>query len=469
MKIFSYLNLFKETNFIFSILLIVLGFLNLKYLFIKLKKNNFYIQRDIFELLLIFTLLVFFIISISPPSMADALDYHYGIPLYLLNYNEVPNVYLWLHGALANNGEFINTLAIFLGSDNFGSILQYFALICFLIFLKSKIQNKKKLIFVYIFILCSPTLLQLISGPKFLLFPQILTATAIFLVLEKKKIQTIDFIFICILLMGSSQFKLSFLLSGAVLGIVLFYKAFKINKLNTIFSSIILFSFFLSPTIFWNYFQLVDFNFQNIFSSVPIEMIKSLQLYKENDFIYPINLLIPSSLGKITTILGFQFLILFFIFKRTKEFNYLILITLIVISLHYFLSMNVSRIYYEFILWFAVGFYFIKDKKINFSFFSKLIMPQMIIVLGIATYFAIIAFPAIFSNDYRDKFMIQNSFEYESIKWANKTLPKDAKIISDLRSVSLYKNEFIPTDWLQYNIQNDKLHEYLEIIQKKKN
>ena len=48
-------------------------------------------------------------------------------------------------------------------------------------------------------------------------------------------------------------------------------------------------------------------------------MIKSLQLYKENDFIYPINLLIPSSLGKITTILGFQFLILFLFLKEQKN------------------------------------------------------------------------------------------------------------------------------------------------------
>ena len=468
LKIFSYLNFFKETNFIFSGLLISLGLFNLKYLFSKLKKNSFYIPKDIFELLLVFTLLTFFIISISPPSMADALDYHYGVPLYLLNYNEVPSVYFWIHGALANNGEFINTLAIFLGSDNFGSLLQYFSLICFLVFLKGKVQSKKKLIFIYIFILCSPTLLQLISGPKFLLFPQILTATAIFLILDKKKIQTIDFIFICILLMGSSQFKLSFLLSGVVLGLVLFYKAFKINKINTIFSSILLFLFFLSPTIFWNYSQLVDFHLQNIFSSVPNEMINSIQKYRENNYIFPFNLLIPSSLGKITTILGFQFFILFLIFKRTKELNFLISITLVVISLHYFLSLNISRIYYEFILWLAVGFYFTKDKNNDYLFFSKLIIPQMVIVLGIASYFAIITLPSIFSNEYRDKFMSQNAYEYESIKWVNKTLPKDAKVISDLRSVSLYKNEFIPTDWLKHNIPNNKLSEYLNIIQNKK-
>ena len=53
--------------------------------------------------------------------------------------------------------------------------------------------------------------------------------------------------------------------------------------------------------------------------------------------IYPLNLLIPSSLGKVTTILGIQFLILFLIFKRSKELNFLLFITLVVISLHYFM------------------------------------------------------------------------------------------------------------------------------------
>ena len=118
--------------------------------------------------------------------MADALDYHYGFSIYLLNFNEVPSPYLWIHGATAGNGEFINTLGLFLGTDNFGTLLQLFSLICFLLFLRKKLINKNKFLFLCIFILSSPTLLQLISGPKFLLFPQIITATALLIVIEKK-------------------------------------------------------------------------------------------------------------------------------------------------------------------------------------------------------------------------------------------------------------------------------------------
>ena len=117
--------------------------------------------------------------------MADALDYHYGFSIYLLNFNEVPSPYLWIHGATAGNGEFINTLGLFRYRQLWDIITIIFFNMFFIIF-KKKLINKNKFLFLCIFILSSPTLLQLISGPKFLLFPQIITATALLIVIEKK-------------------------------------------------------------------------------------------------------------------------------------------------------------------------------------------------------------------------------------------------------------------------------------------
>ena len=109
----------------------------------SIRNSNFFVQ------------FLLFIISISPPSMADALDYHYGIPLYLLKFNELPDPYLWIHGTLANNGEIINALALYVGTDNFGSLIQFFHFFLYF-FLSEKVQDKKKLIFLIIFIICSP-------------------------------------------------------------------------------------------------------------------------------------------------------------------------------------------------------------------------------------------------------------------------------------------------------------------------
>ena len=74
--------------------------------------------------------------------------------------------------------------------------------------------------------------------------------------------------------MGASQFKLSFLLSGAIIGAYLFLKTFIYGKIKIqiLTSSLILSAIFFAPTFLWNYSQLIDFNYQNIFSAVPIPL-----------------------------------------------------------------------------------------------------------------------------------------------------------------------------------------------------
>ena len=144
------------------------------------------------------------------------------------------------------------------------------------------------------------------------------------------------------------------------------------NKVKVVSLGVFLLIIFFIPTSIWNYNQLDNFIFQNIFTTMPIEAIESLQEYRENfNYIYPFNLIFPNSISAISSILGFQFLILFIIFKNKKETNILLFITISTIILHYYLSMNEARIYYEFILWLAVGIYFIDDSKINYNFFKN--------------------------------------------------------------------------------------------------
>ena len=120
--------------------------------------------------------------------------------------------------------------------------------------------------------------------------------------------------------MGAAQFKLSFLLSGSIIGTFLFFKSFMNNKVKVVSLGVFLLIIFFIPTSIWNYNQLDNFIFQNIFTTMPIEAIESLQEYRENfNYIYPFNLIFPNSISAISSILGFQFLILFIIFKNKKK------------------------------------------------------------------------------------------------------------------------------------------------------
>ncbi len=468
--------IFKQSVIIISYILILLGIININ--FIKdlkiLIKGIIRNKNILFKFTIIFSFLLFILISLGPPSMSDALDYHFGVPLYLLNHSILPNHEIWLHGSLFGYGELLSAIGLYLKTDNFFTFFQLFSLILFFEFLIQKEKDHTKLFFVIIFIISSPVILFLISGPKSLLFPQLLTATSLYLIVKEKKFDLKNLIIIGIFLLGASQFKLSFILSGAVIGFFLLMKAFKFNK-SFIFNLALLFLFFVIPKIYYNFTQVSEFNFINIITTLPEIFLENLSNYKDNNFIYPVNLFIPSSLGSITTMLGFQILLLFFIKKINKEFKLILLITFFTIFLHIIFGQQTSRIYFEFILWIGIGFCFLD--KINFKnkIFTYSLFPQLSLVIVISFYFTINILPSLISLDLRDKFMDKNSYEYSGIKWVNKEIPSNITVISELRSHSLFVSEFIPFENIHKLQETKKYITYLKLkepkflITKKKN
>lgn len=467
LKIITYLGFFNKLYIVLSFFFLLVGIFNLKNIIPHFHYKNYLVRGSKFNIIIILSLLSFLLISVAPPSMADALDYHYGIPLYLLKYYQIPNINFWLYANVGGNGDIFNAVALYLKTDNFVSVLQFVCLVLFLIFLKKEIHNNNKFIFASIFVISSPTLLQLLSGPKFMILPQIMTALALYFCIRNKKIEVIDFIFILILVMGASQFKSSFLISGFLIGLYALIKTLKVNFLQVLFYSFLLSLFFFIPTAVWNFFQISDFNLVNIFSIMPEQMMINMKIFKENDFIYPINIFIPSSLGKVSTILGFQIFFLLFFLKKSSKYNLVLIFIFFTIILHYFLGMNVARMYYEFILWGAIGLIFSQNDNKKYYFYSKIILPQTIIVICFSLYFSFITIPTLFSNKARDNFMNKNTFYYEGVKWVNKNLPNNAKIISTIRSVALLKNDFAPTDILDFNLNEYETLKYLKLLKQK--
>ena len=468
LKIFAYLGFFNSINLILSYTFLIFGVYNLINLKTFYKNYFFFSFGNKIEILIFISISLLFLTSIAPPTMADALDYHYGLPLYLLSNNHFPDYSLWLNAIVAGNGDIFNAIGLYLGTDNFGSLIQLFSLMLFFLFIKKNVVNKDKVNFIIIFILSSPTILQLISGPKFLLAPQLMTTLALYFYLKLKKIDVVDFIFISILLMGAAQFKSSFIISGFLIGFLVFIKSFKLNKVKTIINSFLLVFIFFLPTAIWNFFQVSSFQLINIFTSMPNEMMNDMKTWKENDFIFPVHLFIPSTLGKISTIIGLQFFLLFFFFKRSKESKIIFQIILTTIFIHYFLGMNVGRMYFEYILWSSVAFIFIDQYKFNFRFFTIILLPLFLFVTFLSVFFVTTSIPSIFSNKHRNQFMINNSSDYEAIQWVNDTLPINGKVISDLRSVAFLKKEFASTDWLVFDVNEIDLMNYYKILKKQK-
>ena len=396
--------------------------------------------------------------------MADALDYHFGVPLYLLNHSELPNQDIWLHGSLFGNGELFNAIGLYLNTDNFFTFLQFLSFLLFIEFLFVEENDDKKRIFVLLFMMSSPVILFLISGPKPLLFPQLLTTASLYILIKEKKINTENILLIGILLLGAVQFKLSFLLSSTILGLYLFLNQFKNNK--KVFIYLILISiFFVLPKIIYNYNQVEHFQLINIFTTLPETFLENLAGFRDSDMIYPLNLFIPNSYGGITTIIGFQLFLLIFIKKITKKIFLILLITFFTIILHFIFGQQTSRIYFEFLLWISLIFYFLDKKYFNYKISTYILIPQFCLVGLIGFYFALTISFSLINIDLRDKFMKKNSFEYQAIQWSNNQNLSNEILISELRSNAFFINKVIPLENI-HNLQQTK--NYVKYLNKKK-
>ena len=190
------------------------------------------------------------------------------VPLYLLNHSFLPNQDIWLHGSLFGYGELMSAIRLYLKTDNFFTFFQILSLILFFEFLVKKEKDQNRLLFVLFFIISAPVILFLISGPKPLLFPQLLTTVALYLLIKEKKFDQKNLLLIGIFLLGAAQFKLSFILSGSVIGLFLLIKAYKIHK-QTILNLILLTLF-----IFYQKFIIILTKFQNL------NLLISLQLFQ---------------------------------------------------------------------------------------------------------------------------------------------------------------------------------------------
>jgi hypothetical protein len=219
--IFILIGLSKFLSIIFTYVLLSFGFYNF---FLILKKFNFskiLHYESYFILLIIF---LFLILSVTPPTMADSLDYHLGVANFVnKNYNW-PNPSMWLHANISGLGEVYNFLGLNVYSDVAGSLSQVVGLASFLHYFSNIIKNYEKKILFNLFIISSPVIIFLVSGAKFLLLPQLITTLVLYYLISNKKLNENLFLLIVFLLCGVANFKLSFLISGLVLGLVALMK-----------------------------------------------------------------------------------------------------------------------------------------------------------------------------------------------------------------------------------------------------
>jgi hypothetical protein len=473
--IFSVFGLFQYI-FLIGILMI---FLSIFYL-LDLKKINIFKFRELQHPFCLLLLSLYFLYSLTPLTNADSIDYHIGLPIYLLENNLFPKGGEWFHSRLFGFGEYINLLGISIKTLNLGSMIQFLSLLSIYFSITSNIKSNSKAInsSIRLSIISMPVLIFLISTSKFQLLPIALIVLSINIFINnwrefELKLKVFLILFLC---MSATLFKFNYLLPAFIISLMTLLRVF-IDKKNDFYICFVIsiFTFIAIMLPFYAY-KAYLFNasiFESFLSPVVGSFIGSnnfltmLQSYNESSFMFPFSILIPDSIGKITSVLGIGFFLVLFLRKKDLNnhswllsFLFLLLFSLLIFA--QYTARTFLDFYFVLLILLARS---IDQDDIKINIYKYFISTQSVALMMLLVFGVTSSISGIFSKTERIRIMNNQANGFEIMNWIDSQIPKDSYIIVTNRSMSFSTNKMIAGDWIDYvNWNSTEPFHYLDKI-----
>ncbi len=463
----------------FALVLIFLGvrfFYNLPNIIYKLKRirNR---NKDIFFNIWLIFIFLYFLLSLSPLTSADVIDYHAGTALNILRFDKYILLPEWFTGLQSGTGEVLIALGFSVGSEQFGSLIQFTSIITIsgviLNFSRKTNFFNSKYFLILTFLSC-PILIFLLSGNK----PQIFYSSIILVSLslnfinyknnhEIFKAYTIINLFICCAVLG----KFSFNLVGIIVWIfstINFYLKTKNYKL--FFVPILIFFFIYFPYILWKFENLGGNLITYFFSPFPLHLPGYENFLYHNkgsqEIPFP-NFLFYTTPSRVTEFLGANIiflLILIINFKQSKNIIYILIMSFSFIIISNYYASPSARYYSDVILWLSLGLSFLNKLKYS-KFIEYIFYPQILIVFLILIYSCFVFLPGTFSKNHYLKVKNNNAYMFSGMDWVNKNIPDNSNVLLINRPTSLYK-KFAVSGVFNYFTNIDESKYYKKLIKK---
>lgn len=400
--------------------------------------------------------------AIGPPTDADSLDYHLGVPLDILRHHGHFFRPDWLVARLMGLGESLNLLGLAGGTDILGATLQFAGLVAVLAAVMTLARTDMDRIMVAVAILGCPVLIFLVPNQK----PQMLptAAATIGLILLAERFRAMDAKTL-ILALSCGFFaiacKYSFILTGGVLVGVALLAAYRTRLLGlSVGICLAAYMVFVFP-VHWH--NLVFYGdpvspllerFKTVSDPVVLRFATTI-INSETPVSllpYPLGLLFPSSLGTLSMVLGLGPLFFFVGLKEARSrlipkvllgcaaVQVALILSLSEASARYFLGP------YLCIVAAVAGSPWTPGKRLLF----KLTLGQLFFVALMAMFGAATLFPGSLTSSLRDRVMFRASYGYAEARWLNQVLPLEAVVLTDLRSSALMPRPYLSANIFHY-------------------
>ncbi len=452
-----------------------------KYIYASEKKLKEYWQaiwaQTYSKNLLMFMLIGMGLTAMGPVTSADALDYHLGVAIAILNMGGMLVAPEWFHSRLTGNGEVLNAMAMSVGAEQFGSLLQYVSLlgiVGIILFARNTdgefdAQTKREVSgLIALAAFSAPVLLFLVSSPKPQMWPIAMTTFAFVLVVHPSRHNLsrpnalIGYALVCLLVMTASQAKFNYLLGGGVVGMLAFLLMAKHRYFwASVGITLIAAALIVAPPILW---KAAVFNASWIDALIhPLPghlpgtdaMIALSQFNPDvgSSFPFPLSFLIPSSIGSFSAILGVGWLVLIGLRPGRDIWLWSGLCAAVVIVIaNVLLAPPAARMYLEPYFWllFILAVQLNGNSLCRYSWLKWPILGQAFLTTVACWLGVVLLLPGALLPAWRTHIMERSANGYEVMQWADAMLPKNAVLLNGHRSMGLSPRDAVNSSWLEY-------------------
>ncbi len=155
--------------------------------------------------------------ALGPPTDADSLNYHPGVPLDILRHQRAYPRPDWPYARLAGLGESLNLLGLAGGTDILGAALQFAGLVPILAAANTFARDNRDRLLVSMLVVGCPVMTFLVFNQKPQMLATAATTVAIFLIAQRfKDIDRVTLLLSCGCVLFAVGCKYSFMMTGAI-------------------------------------------------------------------------------------------------------------------------------------------------------------------------------------------------------------------------------------------------------------
>ncbi len=427
--------------------------------------RSFFLEQPPLEraamLLLTFAALALACMALGPPSDADSLDYHLGVPLAWLRGGEAHPMYDWFHARLVGSGEVLNMLGLAGGTDILGAVLSAAGLCLLAGCLVRRVPTGRDRILILGCIITCPLLLFLLPNQKPFLLPAAANTFALLIIVDRfRTLDTRTLVGALGCIFFAMSCKYSFFLSGGIVLLATLAGAYASRRLAVAVAiALCCYAVMLFPMQWQKFLSYGDpispmlERFKAHGYAPLVRFADYLRGYTMSSLPFPLSITIPYSLGSITSVLGAGSLACVVAATNVRRSTVLVVAASCSIAVGYAAGARSAAYYLEPYFWIAIAAAS-APWGITKALFQKLVIAQAALMVCMAGFGAISLSPGSLTSGLRNQVMKENAHEYAVMDWLDAVLPQDAIVAGSLRSHALMPRPFIAKDiitWTDWN------------------